>query len=415
MKISVIGLGYVGLPTAVVIADEGYEVLGIDVDDQVVSTINRGEIHIVEPGLRSRVKTLVEEGNLKASLEREVSDVYIIAVPTPLNEQNKPDISFIKEAVLHLNKILKKGDLIILESTSPIGTTEKIRQWIASERDDLKVPYFESEEDSDLYIAHCPERVLPGNVLHEIIYNDRIVGGISKESSLHAEAFYKTFTKGSCLVTNSRLAEFTKLAENAFRDVNIAFSNELSVISDQVGVNVWDLIELANKHPRVNILRPGPGVGGHCIAVDPLFIADSAPEDSLLIQTARKINDSKPNVIIEKIKSLVSKKKSDIDSLTLSIFGLSYKPDIDDLRESPALKIAKEITKMNFKEIRIIEPHLEQKPEIFKKEIVFNDTLKSALDSDIVVLLVAHSKFQEIKDTAINLENFIDACGLLEN
>ena len=414
MKVSVIGLGYVGLPTAAVLSERGYDVLGVDLNKEIVDKVNRGEIHIVEPGLESSVKNSVEKGKLRASQAHEVSEVYIVAVPTPLDNQEKPDTSFIKAAISDLSAILKKGDLIILESTSPIGTTELIRDWISNDRKDLKLPSLGQETDSDINIAHCPERVLPGNIMHEIIFNDRIIGGISEKCSLKTKSFYQSFTKGECLQTNSRLAEFSKLAENAFRDVNIAFSNELSMISEEVGVNVWELIKLANKHPRVNILRPGPGVGGHCIAVDPLFIADSSPSKTNLIKAARNVNKSKPNFIMEKLKKLINSQKRPIDELSISIFGLSYKADIDDLRESPALDLALEISNMEFMKCIVIEPNLVAIPDDFGSRILFNEDIESSLSSDIVIFLVAHKEFLHIKKLDLNYINIIDACGLLE-
>jgi UDP-N-acetyl-D-mannosaminuronic acid dehydrogenase len=415
MKVSVIGLGYVGLPTAAVLADAGHDVLGIDIDIDIVNTINQGNIHIVEPGLLSKVRSLVKKGNLRASVCHEISEIYIISVPTPLDVNNQPNISYIKAAVDELSQFLKKGDLVILESTSPIGTSEKIKDWMSSSRKDLKFPEFEQDIDSDIYIAHCPERVLPGNILHEIIFNDRIIGGISKESSIKTQSFYQSFTKGECFITNSRLAEFSKLAENAFRDVNIAFSNELSMISEKVGVNVWDLIKLANKHPRVNILRPGPGVGGHCIAVDPLFIADSAPDDAVLIKAARRVNNSKPKFILEKLRTLVDNENTPISELSISVFGLSYKADIDDLRESPSMDLAKQIAHMGFKKCTIIEPNLQTIPKTLDQSVLFNENIVTSLDSDILVFLVAHSEFLNFKKLEIDKKIIIDACGLLED
>lgn len=415
MKVTVIGLGYVGLPTAAVLSEAGHDVLGIDLNPEIVSKINKGEIHIVEPGLANSVKNSVNSGKLRASHNHESSEIYIIAVPTPLDVNERPDISFIKEAISNLTDILKKDDLIILESTSPVGTTELIRDWIANDRNDLKLPGFEQGSDSDVHIAHCPERVLPGNVLHEIIYNDRIIGGISPSCSLKTQSFYQSFTKGECLVTNSRLAEFSKLAENAFRDVNIAFSNELSIISEEVGVNVWELINLANKHPRVNILKPGPGVGGHCIAVDPLFIANSVMCKTPLINMARNVNDSKPQFVLRKLENLINEKGVPVNELSISIFGLSYKPDIDDLRESPSLDIALQISKMPFKKISILEPNLRSIPEIFKKKVVFNEDLDASLESDILLFLVAHSEFSKAKKFDLSRDSILDICGLLED
>ena len=415
MKVTVIGLGYVGLPTAAVLSEAGHDVLGIDLNPEIVRTINKGEIHIVEPGLATSVKNSVNNGKLRASHNHEPAEIYIIAVPTPLDDKERPDLSFIKEAISNLTDILKKGDLIILESTSPVGTTELIRDWIADERNDLKIPELDQDSDSDLYIAHCPERVLPGNILHEIIYNDRIIGGISRSCSLKTESFYLSFTKGECLITNSRLAEFSKLAENDFRDVNIAFSNELSIISEEVGVNVWELISLANKHPRVNILKPGPGVGGHCIAVDPLFIANSVKNGTPLINAARTVNNSKPQFVLKKLENLIDKKGVPLNELSISIFGLSYKPDIDDLRESPSLDIALQISNMPFKKISILEPNLKTIPKIFQNKVEFNEDLDASLESDILLFLVAHSEFSRAKKFDLSRDSILDTCGLLED
>ncbi|HSG52140.1 MAG TPA: UDP-N-acetyl-D-mannosamine dehydrogenase, partial [Rheinheimera sp.] len=300
-RVSVIGLGYIGLPTAAVIASRGVDVLGVDVSEHAVNTINQGKIHIVEPDLDMLVQAAVTTGKLKASLTPEPAEAFLIAVPTPFKENKSPDLSYIQAALENIAPVISKGNLIVLESTSPVGTTDKISQWLGELRPDLVMPH-QDPDKADVYIAHCPERVLPGRVLQELVSNDRIIGGITERCAQKAVALYHLFVRGECLLTNARTAEMAKLTENSFRDVNIAFANELSMICDHLKINVWELIKLANRHPRVNILSPGPGVGGHCIAVDPWFIVDSAPEQAKIIRKAREINDSKPHYVIEKIR-----------------------------------------------------------------------------------------------------------------
>lgn len=413
MKISVIGLGYVGLPTAVILANAGHKVIGIDINPEVVNTINAGNIHIVEPGLKAKVHKLSKSNKLSASLVCEPSDVFIISVPTPLTKTQKPELKFIKQSVTSFAQLLKKGNLVILESTSPVGTSEKIAMWIKKIRPDLIMPSSNSSFPSDINIAHCPERVLPGNVLHELVYNDRIIGGISKICSKKTLKLYQSFVKGNCYITNSRVAEFCKLAENAYRDVNIAFANEISMIADKLEVDPWKVIELANKHPRVNILKPGPGVGGHCIALDPMFIAHSAPAQSLLIQQARAVNNKKPIFVIDKIKQAIKVLNKSSKDLSISIFGLSYKPDIDDLRESPALEIAQCLNKLTFNKIMIFEPNISVLPDGMSNKATLEKDIKKGLKADISVLLVAHTEFNCLKKTHYKRSTIIDVCGLL--
>ena len=415
MKISVIGLGYVGLPTAVILANAGHQVVGVDINPNIIETINAGDIHIVEPGLKEKVKKLTKAKKLSASTEIECSDVFIISVPTPLTKSNKPELKFIKQAVKSFSKHLKKGNLVILESTSPIGTSEKISSWIKNMRPDLMMPSPSSSSHSDINIAHCPERVLPGNVLHELVYNDRIIGGISEACSQKTLEVYKTFVKANCYLTNARAAEFCKLAENAYRDVNIAFANELSLISNKLMVDPWEVISLANKHPRVNILQPGPGVGGHCIAVDPMFIAHSAPNDSKLIQAARAVNNYKPQFVFKQIKEAINRISKPTKNITISAFGLAYKPNINDLRESPALQITENLKNLRCKQVMVIEPNIRALPDSLNDFACIEKDINQATKADILVFLVSHNEFKILKDYNFKSRIVIDACGLLVN
>lgn len=402
--ISVIGLGYIGLPTAAMFAAYGKNVIGVDVNQYAVDTINRGEIHIVEPDLDAIVHKAVSDGKLKAVLTPEPADAFLIAVPTPfLSTENEsdipqPDLKYIQAATKAVASVLKKGDLVILESTSPVGATEKMAAWLAEYRTDLTFPKTHNEE-SDIRVAHCPERVLPGHVVRELVENDRVIGGLTAKCSQQAVELYKTFVQGDCVVTNARTAEMAKLTENASRDVSIAFANELSVICDELDINVWELISLANRHPRVNVLQPGPGVGGHCIAVDPWFIVAKTPEQAQLIHTARKVNDAKPKWVINKVKLAVgeflqanpSKTAADI---RITCFGLAFKPDIDDLRESPSLAIAQKIAEIHPSTVYFVEPNIDSLASDFSENAElkeFTDELKLV---DIAVLLVDHQEFK---------------------
>ncbi|WP_019674651.1 UDP-N-acetyl-D-mannosamine dehydrogenase [Arsukibacterium perlucidum] len=407
-RVSVIGLGYIGLPTAAVIASRGVEVLGVDVSEHAVNTINQGKVHIVEPDLDMLVQAAVTTGKLKASLSPEPADAFMIAVPTPFKENKSPDLSYIKAALETIAPVLVKGNLIVLESTSPVGTTEQISQWLAELRPDLKLPHTEGEQ-ADLFVAHCPERVLPGRVLQELVSNDRIIGGITPRCAERAIELYQLFVRGECLRTTARTAEMAKLTENAFRDVNIAFANELSVICDTLKINVWELIKLANRHPRVNILSPGPGVGGHCIAVDPWFIVDSAPEQAQIIRKAREINDNKPLYVIEKIRQAADQFKKPV----IACLGLAFKADIDDLRESPALDIAKKLLSENIGEILLVEPNIKQLPAKlagYKAELT---TLNQALEkANILVVLVDHKQFKTLQPADVTTKVVIDTRGI---
>jgi len=397
-SICVFGLGYIGLPTAAMFAHHGANVVGVDVNPHAVETINQGKIHIVEPGLEAIVKQAVDNGKLKASLTPVHSDAYLIAVPTPFKgDDHEPDLSYIQAVSKALAPLLEKGDIVILESTSPVGATEKMVEWLAEARRDLTFPkYYEPDIEADIFVAYCPERVLPGKVVEELISNDRIIGGMTKESTKKAQEVYRIFVEGDLLATNSRTAEMAKLTENASRDVSIAFANELSIISDKLDINVWELIELANHHPRVNILQPGAGVGGHCIAVDPWFIVNQNPEESKIIRAAREINDNKPNWVIGKIKAEVDKlKEQGIDKPTVALLGLAFKPDIDDLRESPAVHIARLMLKDLSVNMLFVEPNIDKLPKDLELGTLIS--LGEAVHSaDLLVILVAHNEFKTL-------------------
>lgn len=404
MQICVIGLGYIGLPTAAIFASKKIKVIGVDVSQDVVNTINEGKIHIIEPNLDILVKKVVSEGYLSADTKPCESDVFIICVPTPFKGTNhEPNIDYIKNATKALSKVLKKGDLIILESTSPVGTSEKISQWISQERQDLLCPH-ENSQNADVFIAHCPERVLPGKILNELVENDRIIGGISSKCTQKAIDLYKIFVKGECIGTNARTAEMVKLTENSSRDVQIAFANELSLLCDKMDIDVYELIHLANYHPRVNILQPGCGVGGHCIAVDPWFIVYDFPKLARLIHTAREVNDSKPLFVVDKI----IKQAQNLNTQKIACLGLAFKPDIDDLRESPAVYIVSLLAQKGY-EVSVVEPNIKELPSNLKDKCKLI-SLNEALRYDNIALLVAHKEFKELKLT--DYEKMLDFCGL---
>jgi UDP-N-acetyl-D-mannosaminuronic acid dehydrogenase len=390
------GLGYIGLPTAALIASKGLNVTGVDISQRVVNTINEGKIHIVEPDLDGLVHHVVKQGYLKASTKPLKADVYLIAVPTPFKENHTPDLSYVESAVNNIIPTLQKGALVILESTSPVGTTHKIQEIIFNKRPDLK---------GEIFIAYCPERVLPGNVIYELEQNDRAIGGVDEASTEKAVGFYKHFVKGELHKTNSQTAEMCKLVENSSRDVQIAFANELSMICDKANINVWELIRLANKHPRVNILQPGTGVGGHCIAVDPWFIVSEFPEEAKIIRSAREINNYKTEWAIEKVKNaaLQFKIENGRDAV-IACMGLAFKPNIDDLRESPALHVAEQLQTDGYK-VLFVEPNLESHDK-------FNLTSLSdaKATSDIMVFLVAHKEFKGFNGE-IQMQ-VLDFCGV---
>jgi len=414
VKVSVIGLGYIGLPTAAVLASRQIEVIGVDVSQLAVDTINRGDIHIVEPELDVLVRASVQTGHLRATLQVESADVFMIAVPTPFKGDHKPDLAYIESAARAIAPVLERGNVVILESTSPVGATEKMLEWMQSVRPDLVFPQFAEEgADVDVSVAHCPERVLPGHVVRELVENDRIIGGVTRHCAERAQELYKIFVEGDCLITDCRTAELNKLVENSFRDVNIAFANELSLICDRLEINVWKLIELANRHPRVNILQPGPGVGGHCIAVDPWFIVDSAPDEAKLIHTARLVNDGKPHFVLDKINQAVDATGREKSSLRIACLGLAFKPDIDDLRESPALNIARQVGLMGFAQQFLVEPNIEEMPSGFDECCTELVDLENAVgESDIVVLLVDHMSFKEMDLGLISGKQIVDTRGI---
>ncbi|GHC44458.1 UDP-N-acetyl-D-mannosamine dehydrogenase [Ulvibacter litoralis] len=390
------GLGYIGLPTAALIASRGIYVTGVDINQQVVDTINKGKIHIVEPELDGLVHHVVKEGYLKASTVLVEADVYLIAVPTPFKGDYVPDLSYVMSAVSKIIPTLKTGALVILESTSPVGTTQKVQELIFEARPDLK---------DKIFIAYCPERVLPGNVIYELEQNDRAIGGIDEASTEKAVRFYKFFVKGELHKTNSQTAEMCKLVENSSRDVQIAFANELSMICDKANINVWELIRLANKHPRVNVLQPGTGVGGHCIAVDPWFIVSEFPEEAKIIRLAREINNYKTDWAVEKVKNTALQFKIDTGrNATIACMGLAFKPNIDDLRESPALHVSDALQKDGFLTLEV-EPNLTNEPS--RKLTPFDEAIEKA---DIIVFLVAHSEFKNlvIEENKI----ILDFCGI---
>jgi UDP-N-acetyl-D-mannosaminuronic acid dehydrogenase len=391
-QVCVVGLGYIGLPTAAIIARSGSRVQGVDVTQSVVDTINRGEIHIEEVDLDGLVQGVVSRGLLSASLTVEPADVFVIAVPTPFDKDHQPDISYVLAAARSIAPVLKTGDCVILESTSPVGTTEAIRDLIAELRPDLKVPGL-TTQTPDLSIAYCPERVLPGRILEELTNNDRSIGGITPRCARKAIAFYKLFVRGQCIPTDARSAEMTKLVENAYRDVNIAFANELSIVADRMGLDVWEVIRLANRHPRVNILQPGPGVGGHCIAVDPWFIVASAPEETPLIRTARGVNDGKIRHVIAKADALIAAHPG----AKIAALGLAFKANIDDFRESPARLVAATLARTYGERIQIVEPYATQLPREFDGTGATQIDLDTALeDCDILLVLVDHDIFRHV-------------------
>lgn len=408
-KVSVIGLGYIGLPTAAILASRGIEVVGVDINKHAVDVINRGQVHIVEPDLDIIVRGAVNAGKFRATTVPEPADAFLIAVPTPFKEGYKPDLSYIESGARAIAPVLKSGDLVVLESTSPVGATEQMARWMAEERPDLTFPH-QAAEKADVMVAHCPERVLPGRVLLELVENDRTVGGMTARCADRAAKLYKTFVAGECVLTDCRTAEMVKLTENSFRDVNIAFANELSIICEKLDINVWELIRLANRHPRVKILNPGPGVGGHCIAVDPWFIVDSAPEEAKLIRTARQVNDSKPDHVLNKVRKAVAQLKQP----KIACLGLAFKADIDDLRESPAMDIVERIAEEKLGEVYAVEPNISALPESLLNRNIGLVPLEHALQvANALVVLVDHRQFKKIPPNALEGKLVIDTRGII--
>ena len=399
MKVCFMGLGYIGLPTAIIAAGSGVDVIGVDVNPKVVEMTNQGVIHIVEPGLQELCSEVVKTGKLKASGTPEESDVYLVVVPTPFKGNHEPDISYVEAATRMVAPLLKEGDLFVIESTSPVGTTEKMGHLIYALRPELT---------GKVFIAYCPERVLPGNVIYELVHNDRVIGGIDEASTQRAIAFYARFVEGALHPTNARTAEMCKLTENSSRDVQIAFANELSLICAKAGINVWELIELANKHPRVHILQPGSGVGGHCIAVDPYFITADFPSESQLIAKSREINNYKAFWCAGQVKAAIQRfKVTQGRPPRVALMGLAFKPNIDDLRESPAKDIASKVMEGEDADYRIVEPNVREHP-VFK----LADYRKAYAESDIIAFLVAHKEFKtlEYRDDAV----ILDFCGVFK-
>lgn len=395
------GLGYIGLPTAGLIASKGIEVLGVDINPMVVDTINRGEVHIVEPALEGLIASVVRKGLLKAVSSPTPADIFMITVPTPIKENKEPEMAFVDAAVGAITPCLESGSLVIIESTSPVGTTERCLELIYASRPELK---------GAVHIAYCPERVLPGNIIYELEHNDRVIGVIDDASARKASEFYLSLIKGEIHITSVRAAEMCKLVENAYRDVNIAFANELSSISDVVGVDVWELIGLANRHPRVNILQPGPGVGGHCIAIDPMFIVHSAPRESVLIRTAREINEARPEHVVSRVRKMAG----GIANPVVACLGLAYKADIDDMRESPAVEIVASLSKLDGWRLLVAEPHLNQlPPELAKSPSVeLTDAADAIEKADVVLLLVNHNAFAAVDRQSLAGKIVCDTRGI---
>lgn len=392
-RVSVIGLGYIGLPTAAMFASRKVEVIGFDVNTHVVDTVNQGKIHIIEPDLDAVVHQAVDKGYLRATTEIEPAEAFLIAVPTPFKGDNwDPDISYIEAAAATIARVLAPGNLVVLESTSPVGTTEIMAGLLAAARPDLTFPQTHGDA-SDIRIAYCPERVLPGKVMQELISNDRVIGGMTPACAKKAVALYKTFVEGNCVVaTSPRIAEMAKLTENSFRDVNIAFANELSMVCGDLGIDVWELIPLVNRHPRVNVLQPGPGVGGHCIAVDPWFIVSQAPDTARLIRTAREVNNHKQVWALEKVVAAAKALGARKADLTIALYGLAFKPDINDFRESPALEIAREVAQMGLGKLLVVEPYAEALPKGLDGATLID--MDGAAGADLHVLLVDHTEFK---------------------
>ena len=409
-KVAVIGLGYIGLPTAAVLADHGWDVCGVDVSEHVVATVNAGGVHIEERDLDRLVRDVSAKGKLVAALEPPAASFYIIAVPTPFGPNKQPDISNVESAARAIAPHIGRGACVIVESTSPVGTTERVAEIIASLRPDLTLPKFGEDGPADIALAYCPERVLPGKIIAELVSNDRVIGGITPACAERAALLYNSFVKGTCCITNARIAETVKLVENSFRDVNIAFANELSMVADAIGVDVWEVIALANRHPRVNILQPGPGVGGHCIAVDPWFLVAAAPQTARLIRTAREVNDHKAHYTEERIRSLLAAAPGG----KVALLGLAFKPDIDDFRESPALEIAESLARDLGERILVVEPFTQTLPTGLADTGASLVGLETAIaTAEIVVVLVDHTAFRRIPAEQLTGKIVYDTRGML--
>jgi UDP-N-acetyl-D-mannosaminuronic acid dehydrogenase len=416
--VCVVGLGYVGLPTAALVSNAGIPVIGLDVSAHAVAKVNAGEVHIREPGLQELVASAVSKGLLRATTRADQANVFIIAVPTPFLDDHAPDLSYVRDATSAIAPVLIDGGLVLLESTSPVGTTEMIANLLSELRPDLKFAH--KGQNDGVSVAYCPERVLPGNALVEMVRNDRVVGGLTQVCAQRAADFYGHFIEGNRYTTNARTAEMCKLTENSFRDLNIAFANELSLICDELDINVWELIGLANRHPRVNILQPGPGVGGHCIAVDPWFIVNRSPVKARLIRLAREVNDDKPNWVLEKVKRaahgiVAAGSKNSISDVVVACLGLSFKADIDDFRESPAMQIAVELKSKHSGPLLVVEPNLTALPkQLFGSALV--DLTDAVRTADVLVLLVDHNEFKLGKPSALREgQLLIDTKGIWQD
>jgi UDP-N-acetyl-D-mannosaminuronic acid dehydrogenase len=412
LRICVIGLGYIGLPTAAMLASRKHDVFGYDVNAKVIAAVNAGQSHFYEPDLDMLLSAAVNTGKLRASTTPEAADYFIIAVPTPVRPGGAPDMSYVEKAARSIAPVLTKGATVILESTSPVGSTEMVAEVLAAERPDLTFPEYRSDgTTADVAVCHCPERILPGQMVRELVSNDRVIGGLTEACGRKALALYTDFVTGNCYLTDSRAAELVKLSENAFRDVNIAFANELSMICDRLGVDIWQVRELANKHPRVQILEPGAGVGGHCIAVDPWFIVNSAPEEARLIRTARTVNDDKPHRLIAAIKAHADRFKAP----TIACYGVTYKPDVDDIRESPALEIVEALAKDPSLTLLVSEPTLKELPASLAAHsnvrLVSPET--AHVEADIVAFLVGHREFKAIDHEVFLNKIVVDPIGLI--
>ncbi|HEY8572865.1 UDP-N-acetyl-D-mannosamine dehydrogenase [Phenylobacterium sp.] len=412
MKICVVGLGYIGLPTAAMLASRGHEVVGYDVNQRVVDAVNAGQAHFHEPDLQMLLTAAVTTGQLRAATAPETADYYIIAVPTPVRPGGAPDMSYVEKASAAIAPTLKAGSVVILESTSPVGSTEMVADVLREARPDLTFPRYKDDMvEAEVAVCHCPERILPGQMVRELVQNDRIIGGLTDSCAQKALDLYQEFVTGECYVTDSRAAELVKLSENAFRDVNIAFANELSMICDKLEVDVWAVRELANKHPRVAILEPGAGVGGHCIAVDPWFIVNSAPDEARLIRMARTVNDDKPHRIIERVTRLADRFKNAV----VACYGITYKPDVDDLRESPALEIVEALAAVDGLNVLVCEPTVKELPPSLagRGNVRLVDPGQAQRESDIVLFLVGHRQFKRLDPNAFLNKVVVDAIGLI--
>lgn len=411
-SLCVLGLGYIGLPTAVLFARAGLRVHGVDSNPGVVEQLGKGQAHIIEPGLDAALSAAITSGCLDVTTVAQESEAFIIAVPTPFREGHVPDLRFVEAAANSIADVLQPGNLVILESTSPVGTTEKVRSILSKRRPSLRFAGNNEKGAAEpVYLAHCPERVLPGNILKELVENERVIGGIDQRSAFLAKQLYSKVSRGRMHLTSARTAELTKLAENAFRDVNIAFANELSTVAERLGVDVWELIKLANLHPRVDILRPGPGVGGHCIAVDPWFIIHAAPEESRLIGLAREINEARPVQVVDKVRRAIADNHYD-KSTVISCLGLTYKADTDDLRESPAIEVVRLLREEQLGEILVTDPYVSRLPQAIEAQVRLVDCSMAIEKADILLLLVDHDQYRNISAEAVKQKVIVDTRGL---